>query len=230
MKELRTTRGPFSSRPFYESKDIERICEVELQHVSLLPRQPEPIRIDRFIEKRFGVVPEARDLPLGILGYTTFTEHGVKEIIVAASLETEDTTTNRRRARTTFAHEAGHGLLHAHLFATTTVRQRNLPGTDPEPLRVMCRNEALGREGGYDGRWWEFQANQAMAALLLPRHLVLDSVAAFLSEEGLLGLHTLLGPDREPAARHLSDVFDVNPVVARHRLEALFPETTQATL
>lgn len=230
MKEVRTTSGPFPTRPFYENDDIERICEDELRLAKLLPTAPEPIRIDRFIEKRFHVVPEARDLPLGILGYTTFTEHGVKDIIVAASLETDDTTTNRRRARTTFAHEAGHGLLHSHLFATTTASQRHLPGTNVEPHRVMCRHETLGRETGYDGRWWEFQANQAMAALLLPRRLVHHAITSFLNHEGLLGLDSLQAPNRVPAARHLSDVFDVNPVVARHRLEALFPATVQASL
>jgi hypothetical protein len=229
VKEIRATSGPFPTRPFYEDKDIERICEDELRLVNLLPPEPAPVRIDRFIEKRFRVIPEARDLPPGVLGYTTFTASGVKEIVIAASLELDDNTTNQRRARTTFAHEAGHGLLHAHLFATTTHQQQLTGATSTNP-QVMCRNEVLDRETAYDGRWWEFQANQAMGALLLPQRLIHIAIAPFLTAEGQLGLTSLLAANREPAARHLSDIFDVNPVVARRRLDTLFPSTIQAAL
>lgn len=51
------------------------------------PSTPGPIRIDRFIEKRFNVVHSYEDLGEGILGLTKFGPSGVKAIMVARSLE-----------------------------------------------------------------------------------------------------------------------------------------------
>lgn len=230
MKEFSTTNGPFPTQPFYEDDEIERICEDELARANLLPSEPGPVRIDRFIEKRFGITPTTRDLPPGVLGYTTFSGSGVKEIVIATTIDDDEDATTRRRARTTFAHEASHGLLHAHLFASAFLQQR-LEHSSTDAPQVLCRDEPLGqRRAGYDGRWWEVQANKGMAALLLPRQLVHKAIAPFVKKEGMLGLTSLPEPERETAARHLSNVFDVNPVVARHRLTALIPTTNQAVL
>src|SRR5436190_1237474 len=103
-------------RPFFSASEIDNMCLRELQDMSLYPREPSPIRIDRFVEKRFGVVPEYDELAAGILGLTKFSARGVVEIVVARSLDDENTVVAERRIRATIAHEAGHGLLHAHLF------------------------------------------------------------------------------------------------------------------
>src|SRR5713226_7829376 len=60
------------------------------------------------------------DLPQQILGYTQFGPRGVERIVVSRRLAEEDSDVARRRDRATLAHEAGHGLLHAHLFALET--------------------------------------------------------------------------------------------------------------
>jgi Zn-dependent peptidase ImmA (M78 family) len=230
VREFATTNGPFPTQPFYEDEEIEHICEDELARNLLLPSEPSPVRIDRFIEKRFGITPTTRDLPPGVLGYTTFSNSGVKEIVIATAVDNDEDSTTRRRARTTFAHEASHGLLHAHLFASAFVQQRLVRASTDTP-QVLCRDEPLGpRRAGYDGRWWEVQANKGMAALLLPRQLVHKAIAPFVKKEGMLGLTILPEAERETAARQLSDIFDVNPVVARYRLTALIPTTNQAVL
>ncbi len=105
MKTLRATRGPFAEQPFYEDEEIESICTDELRAVKLLPDRPEAIRIDRFIEKRFKVVPEYRDLGQDILGLTQFNPKGVRAVIVARALEDEGTEVAERRIRSTLAHE-----------------------------------------------------------------------------------------------------------------------------
>ena len=73
MRRLRAATGPFQERPYFKDAEIERICLDALREVNLLPTSPEPIRVDRFIEKRFGVPPKYEDLPGGLLGLTIFT-------------------------------------------------------------------------------------------------------------------------------------------------------------
>lgn len=228
MKTFRSKSGPFHEQPFFKPEEIEATCVNELRKVDLLPEDPAPIRIDRFVEKRFGVQPTYDDLPAGLLGFTRFGSKGVEEIVVAKSLDDEGTQTAERRLRTTLAHEAGHGLLHAYLFALGA-SPANLfgDGLAADAPKILCRGElepaqvAQRKKTAY--RWWEYQANQAMSVLLLPKGLVLKALAPLLTSTGRLGLLGLATERREDAARLLSDTFDVNPVVARIRLEALYP-------
>src|SRR5215469_3466455 len=117
MKNFRSKSGPFREQPYYALSEIEAICTDELQKLSLLPLEPSPIRIDRFVEKRFQVQPRYENLPRGLLGFTRFGPKGVEEVVVSKALDDEGTQSAERRLRTTLAHESGHGLLHAHLFA-----------------------------------------------------------------------------------------------------------------
>ena len=72
MKTFRSKSGPFSQRPHFEPSEIDRICADELRKQGLYPNSPEAIRIDRFVEKRFGIVPQYEDPPDGVLGFTKF--------------------------------------------------------------------------------------------------------------------------------------------------------------
>lgn len=228
---MRTFRasGPFSERPFFEPGEIERIAIEELRAVGLFPTSPSAVRIDRFVEKRFAVVPLYEDLPESVLGYTRFGAAGVEGIVVARGLDESGSVVAERRIRTTIAHEAGHGLLHAHLFAISTFNRDLFQGPDVQPGKVLCREEAsFGRPSA--SPWHEVQANMMMAALLLPRPLVIECVEPLLIHKGLLGTATLPPEHREAAACTLSDVFDVNPVVGRIRLASLFPVSHQDQL
>ncbi|MCY4398363.1 MAG: hypothetical protein OXE96_03330 [Gemmatimonadetes bacterium] len=102
---------------------------------------------------------------------------------------------------------------------------------DYEKRRILCREADIGATGtSYHGKWWEWQANQAIGGLLLPRELVETCVESLTEEQGLLGTRVLPTTQREPASRLLSEVFDVNPAVARIRLSGLFPSDNQGTL
>jgi hypothetical protein len=228
MKIFRTTAGPFAERPYYDLDEIERTCSSELREAGLYPNSPQPIRIDRFVERRFGVTPEYEDLAPGVLGWTKFGPKGVEAIVVARALSEEQSRVAERRISTTLAHEAGHGLLHAHLFVlgAETLSLFGRDG-DVEPQRILCREESGTKTASppsYSGQWWEFQANQAMGALLLPKRLVEVALAEFLAPQGTLGERILLEVHREDAARLLTETFDVNPVVARIRLANLYPQ------
>jgi hypothetical protein len=200
MKTYRSKRGPLAERPYYTSQEIEDICASELRGVGLYPQSAEAIRIDRFIEKRFSVVHAYEDLGEGILGQTRFGPKGVSEVIVARVLDQDTSRAADRRVRSTLAHEAGHGLLHSHLFAIS--RENFLFGEVGANLpTVLCREEGKSNASTYKGEWWEFQANQAMSALLLPRGLVESALGKFMKSNGKLGFSTLDQARKDDAAR-----------------------------
>src|SRR5690242_11418149 len=141
MRTLHSKRGPTNERPYFTLDEIDRMCASELRSVGLYPSNPEPIRIERFIEKRFGVSPVYEELPADVLGFTIFNQHGVKEIVVSSALEDAEGTPSERRLRSTLAHEAGHGLMHAYLFALGVKPGSLFDETDSSP-KILCRDVA----------------------------------------------------------------------------------------
>jgi len=87
-----------------------------------------------------------------------------------------------------------------------------------------CReiNDSLPKKG-YDGKWWEFQANQVIGALLLPKMLLIKALDQFLIESGTFGTKILDPRQRMQAINFLSDTFNVNPAAAKARVDLLYP-------
>jgi hypothetical protein len=226
MKAFRP--GQSYKAPYFTPSQIDNMCCDELRGVGLLPTSPEPIRIDRFIEKRFNVPPQYEDLPNGVLGFTRFGKNGVKAVVISAALDAEGSKVSGRRVRTTIAHEGGHGLLHAHLFALDDIPLHLFDKDSHSADQILCRDVHGDEKKAhrYDGRWWEVQANRAMSSLLCPRPLVLEAMKPFLSPAGLLGLEVLAENRREEAVRALAETFDVNPAVTRIRIAELYPAQT----
>jgi hypothetical protein len=206
---------------YYEEYEIEDICTKALTNVGLLPDTPSPVRIERFIEKHFNITPSYEQLPEAILGFTSLGATGVEAMTIADSLdETEnETSPTARRLRTTLAHEAGHGLLHAHLF---TQDSRYRFDENITTNSHMCHNIA-GQDAGcnnYKGQWWEHQANLAMGALLLPEKLARTVINKVIGG-GLLGHTDLSEVNTRATVNELSRVFNVNPIVAKIRMKQL---------
>lgn len=224
MRTFRGQNGPFLERPHFTDSEIDGMCEEALQKVDLLPNSAQPIRIERFIEKHFGVVPIYEELPSGVLGFTTFCGKGVRSMHIARSLVDDTSTSSERRLNSTLAHEAGHGLMHAYLFAFDGAGL-SLFGKDKDITgsQVLCRDTDYGHRGRYDGRWWELQANRAIGGFLLPRPLLGSVLQQFFTDSGDGGKLTIAEEDRERAAQALAEIFNVNPAVARLRLTTLFP-------
>ena len=236
MRSIRASSGPFVERPYYEDSEIEEIALEALRAVELLPKQPEPVRVDRFVEKRFGVVPQYGDLPAGILGFTKFGSGSAEEVVLSRSLSEDGSRVAERRLNSTLAHEAGHMLLHGHLFVLERRRAPLFPeDLDAANQRILCRTDAVGADhagsAGYDGQWWEYQANQMIGALLMPRPLLDDVLEPLLTSRGQLELSTLDDERRGEAVQRLATVFDVNPAVAQLRLEKILvrPDGRQLT-
>lgn len=228
MKTFRTNKGPFSERPHYTPAEIESICSDELRQAGYFPDQPEPVRIDRFLEKRFRIMIEYADLGKGVLGYTRFGSKGPSSVVISRALDEEGTVVGNRRIRTTLAHEVGHILLQGHLFSLEGQGSSLFPGeSEITPMQVLCRTDATTsgpRPGyGYEGKWWEYQANRAIGSLLLPRSLVLMVLEPLLSEMGSLGAKSLDSTNRSRAEAVLAEAFNVNPIVGKLRLEEIWP-------
>jgi hypothetical protein len=226
MKPFRS--GPSSKAPYFTANQIDNMCCDELRAVGLYPSCPEPIRIDRFIEKRFKVSPQYEEMPDGVLGFTRFGKDGVKAVVISETLDQDKSQVAARRVRTTIAHEGGHGLLHSHLFALDDIPLHLFDRDSHSGDQILCRDvhgddKKIHR---YDGRWWEVQANRAMGSLLCPKPLVLEAIKPHLSSAGLLDTQVLEESPREAAVRALADIFDVNPVVTRIRLADLYPTQT----
>ena len=231
MREFAASGEPFGRRLYFNDGEIERICLDALVAVDCLPDAPSPVEIELFIEKRFECDIEYNNLALGVLGFAVFEDNAVVAIGAARSLFEADATAERR-GRATLAHEAGHGLLHAKLFGSTHQPHPLLNGNfDFRRRRIMCRREDLeATDEAYGGKWWEWQANQAIGGLLLPRSLVEACVEPLTQESGMLGQRDLPASNRDRAVRRVAETFDVNPAVARIRLAALFRSDAQLAL
>lgn len=235
MRSFKANRGPFAERLHFTLEEIDRVCVEALRGHGYLPDLPAPIRIDRFIESRFNCDIGYEDFEPGILGCTIFTDAGkVQDVLVSKSLE-DGTRPGERRLRSTVAHEGGHALLHAHLFIQNAHTQNRFDfDCDQKPQdRIMCRGEDIGgveAKRAYEGKWWEYQANRAIGGFLLPKKLVEIAVRDFLKLEGGAGVSLIPRDKRDFVARHISDVFDVNPVVARIRIGEMWPEKAGTTL
>lgn len=110
-------------------------------------------------------------------------------------------------------------MLHAYLFAFSAGTPLFGDTSDPNAPKVLCRDQVPTA-----GEWWEFQANQAMSVLLLPCDLVHSGMQRFLRPAGLLSIPTLHTSERPKAVREISELFDVNPIMARLRIAKLYPE------
>ena len=232
MRETTAPGKPFGRRLYFAEGEIDRICLDALESAGCLPPSPSPIEIELFIEKHFGCTVRYDDLPPGFLGFAVFRPSGGVEAIGAARYLFDDGSVGARRARTTLAHESGHGLLHAKLFSEALSPHPSLDDSfDYERKRIMCREDVVGAgPGGYDGKWWEWQANQAIGGLLLPRRLVEACVEPVTETSGSLGLRELPDSKRHQAVRRVAATFDVNSTVARIRLDSVFPRTEQRSL
>lgn len=235
MRSSRAKNGPFTERVHYSLDEIDRTCLEALRDSGCLPEFPSPIRIDRFIEKRFECDIGYEDFGPGILGCTIFTPTGkVQQVLVSSHLD-DGTRPGERRFRSTLAHEGGHGLLHAHLFIQSTHTQDRFGfESDQKPQdRILCRADDIRGvevQRSYDGKWWEYQANRAIGGLLLPKKLVEVAARDFLRSGEVTGVSIIPREKRDDAVRHISEIFDVNPVVAKIRVGEMWQENAGVAL
>ena len=106
MNQRPTPGGPYPFALYYEPGEIERICENALRCHDLLPSEPCPVRIERFIEKQFPrSTTYYEDIGPNILGGIGFRPDGeVEAVFVSKKLADDPGVIAQRRVRATFAH------------------------------------------------------------------------------------------------------------------------------
>ena len=209
MKEFPDRGGRLPYRLWYDEAEIEAIAAEMLRRAGhpTLPDSP-AVDVDAFVELHLGLVPEYTWLPRGVLGATEFRADGTMRMQIAAELSDRAERDPRAETllRSTVAHEAAHVLLHRVLFLTES---RQLFGPGVTVRSELCRSVAFTRPG-YQGEWWEWQANRGMAALLLPR----DALDAWLAGREQAFPREPVTRRREAAARD----FRVSVDAVRRRL------------
>ena len=226
MRSTNRPSGPFREQLYFQPSEIDEVCVEALIASGYMPPSPGPVNIERFIEKHLSCEAGYEELPVDVMGFTAFNKKGkVVSVRVQSRLE-DGTKTGEHRVRSTWAHEGGHGLLHASLFIEVPGSQTLFPcqNSNVSENKILCRNSDVKPVGArYDGRWWEWQANRCIGSLLLPKTLVTKALTFVLEKSLVTGSLSLPSARRQNAEDLLVDMFNVSAAVARIRLEEMFP-------
>lgn len=226
MRTYRPRTGPFILGYHLEPQEIDDLCLDALRKGKFLPTEPAPVRIEAFIESYFECGIDYRDLGPGVLGCTSFSDMGkVLEVVVSSRLTDDNTEGNDRRLNSTFAHEAGHCLLHAGLFIDAGKELILRDDVDLSARKILCRDDQVGYDRSGKVRWWEYQANRAIGGFLLPRVLIDRALEPYFKRGPVSQALELDEAHRREAELFVADTFKVNPVVARYRLEEFYPQS-----
>lgn len=236
MRQRRDRSSPFGQRLFFEASEFEQMMEdVRARAGADGFTEGEGVDVDLVLLRGFDLEADYVQLPDGVLGRTVFDSNGrVQRVEVDRELSNaaEHDRLARRRLRTTLAHEVGHVACHPQLFFEDNSTP-SLFGSNPEPERarpkLMCRETGIG-SFKYSGEWWEYQANQCMAALLLPRRLFIEKANGALSSLDCTSVEEAVRRDQgEEVLRALANCFDVSFEATWYRLAStgFVPESGQ---
>jgi hypothetical protein len=160
-------------RRWYAPDEIDALMETALRTAGLWPEGDPPlVDIERFVEVHLeAIVDYGVDLDDNTLGYTVFDNPA--HVVVSRRLTDLATSPTaplglRGRWRATLAHEATHLLLHGDLYQTG----------ERTPVQTGTETQSPRKEN-----WREIQANMGMAALLVPRRLLVREVRARIGDQ-----------------------------------------------
>ena len=231
MKEYRLPSG--ERRVWYERSEIDRIMTDELARAGLLPNTSDDnvtVDIESFVEGHLHLpFDQYAELDSDTLGITRFLpgEHPKIEInrdLTSSAFDTDHVMPGTLgRWRATVAHEIGHVLLHRHLYEVDVMQPTLFPSKHEKSCPSSSLMRCLKRDVGYcvsSSDWREVQANMAIGALLMPKTIFSEVIAA--EEERLL-----LGPqpiqENSPQLQMLVSAvarrFTVSKAAARFRIE-----------
>lgn len=230
MKRYRD-RKTGEERLWFVENEIEEITEAELAKAGLLPTLDSPaVDVERFVECHLNVQfdPYAT-LPADVLGQTDF-RVGERPLVMintdltGAAVDDESSPLGLRgRWRATVAHEGCHVILHRCLFNLNPAQKSLFDMGDEAEEPAVRLQRCLKRDVGYAraaSDWREVQANQGMAALLMPRPVF---AAACRVEFDRLGVERIDRdtPAADALARRMADLFKVSRQAAAIRLVTL---------
>jgi IrrE N-terminal-like domain len=181
---VKTIRGRDGrDRLWFADGEIDKVMEAELRRASMLPSPTSPaVDLDRFIEKHLKArLDPYADLETTVLGVTEFFQDDPPKVCINAKLtgsaldedETQPGILGRYRA--TLAHEAAHVVLHRCLFEFAVGNLDLFAGGQPAAAKTTLQR-CLKRDASFRPvtDWREYQANEGMAGLLMPRTVFLQ--------------------------------------------------------
>jgi hypothetical protein len=213
MKLVRDTTGRFRERPHYELDELEEECErtaftfLEEQYGQVLipiPTNALVVLIEQYAED-LDLFADLSGEGAGVQGVTEFFTSGKPQVRIARELSKQFW--RAHRLRTTLAHEYGHVLPHARLWAQN--------GVASGPHRCL-RQTLLPRSTTTD--WMEWQAGYVSGALLMPRSRVKLLVEAFVKDANAKLPLDLESEDTSELKQRMSVAFDVSSEAAGVRL------------
>jgi hypothetical protein len=230
MKRYRDNKTG-EERLWFVDDEIETIAENELTKAGLLPTLDSPVvNVERFVETYLNVQfdPYAT-LPADTLGQTDF-RIGDRPLVkinadlTGAALDDDDSPLGLQgRWRATVAHEGCHVILHRCLFNLNASQGSLFDSDEQAESQPMRLQRCLKRDVAYAravSDWREVQANQGMAALLMPKPVFL---AACRSEFATLGVERINQRTAlaDTLARKMAELFQVSRQAAAIRLGTL---------
>jgi hypothetical protein len=225
VKKYRAPNG--EERLWFEALELEQIVEAELNKAGMMPSPTSPVvDVERFIEYHLkAALDQYADLDQTVLGVTEFFRGETPRIRINKDLTgsaIDDGVSAPGllgRWRATLAHEAGHVMLHRRLF-DVAVGNLNLFGDadQPTPKQLPRCLKALVSYSTVP-EWREVQANQAMAALLMPRPLFVSLAREESGQTSSVDLIPLGAVDG--VTKRLAERLRVSKQAARIRLATL---------
>jgi hypothetical protein len=225
---MRQYRGPNGEdRIWFEPSEIEQMMESELRKALLMPTEAAPVvKLEAFVERHLkATLDQYADLDPKLLGVTEFFEGKQprislnKDLTGSALDEDESPPGVLGRWRATLAHEAGHVLLHRSLFEFAVGNMNLFDRAPSDGARgrqlQRCLKRDVTHSGGAD--WREVQANQAMAALLMPKSFF-QRLARRHIERLFPGSDTIPAGREDRVAGVLAPLLEVSKQAARIRL------------
>jgi hypothetical protein len=182
VKIIKDNTNTFSRRIWFEDGEIEKIAQTHRQDFTRLIRETDnpAIQVEKFVEiylrdalKKEVVLDPYADLQRiegrNVLGATYFFDDRLEVKIEKSLTEEAERTDQWGRYNATVMHESGHCVLHPILFQRDTNQQVLLHPTSNNKIKCQRRTIEAPYQVSYSGEWWEYQANQFMANLLMPK-------------------------------------------------------------
>ncbi|MCJ7578872.1 MAG: ImmA/IrrE family metallo-endopeptidase [candidate division Zixibacteria bacterium] len=186
MKIIKDKTGTFSRGLWFEDGEIEALAEKHRKNfISPIEQTESPVMdVDKFVEiylrdalKKEVVLDPYADLQRiegpNVLGATYFFDDRLEVKIEKSLTEEAERTDQWGRYNATLMHEGGHCILHPVVFQRDLNQQVLFHPTDHNKIKCLRRTIEAPYTVSYNNEWWEWQANQFMANLLMPKELFL---------------------------------------------------------
>lgn len=232
MKFIKDKTNTYSRRLWFEDGEIEEIAEKHRRDsIQVLGKLDDPaLPVDKFVEiylpKTSGgdiLLDPYADLEKaeghGVLGATYFCDDHLNVKIDRTVTEEAERTDQWGRYNATVMHEAGHCVLHPVLFQRDLNQQVLFHSRGHR--KISCLQRTI--EGFYTGEWWEYQANQMMVNLLMPKDLFLAHFERERNAYGIKDNRELVKNDHllNAVVGYLSRIFQVSKQAVKIRLHEL---------